>query len=147
MLALYADDVIRQNFGRGLKRLRELHGLSQRPLGLAAGYADHTNIAKIESGENSPSLGKALTLASLLGVSVEIIVYLGSEEGMPLGQPCSEAQALSMAAGLRQLANDVQARGPLTNLSLPLPGHQALRGGRVPAGRHGGISPAKSGRL
>lgn len=72
--------VLEAAFGRGLKRMRKKEGLKQEALARLAGYTDHTNITKIETGKTLPSLDKALLLARILKVPVEAFVVEGYQE-------------------------------------------------------------------
>jgi transcriptional regulator with XRE-family HTH domain len=71
---------LEEAFGRGLRRFREQQGLKQETLARLAGYANHSNVAKIENGSSLPSFGKALALARVLNVPVEAFIVEGGQE-------------------------------------------------------------------
>lgn len=121
MAAVYSEEATRRYFGLGLKRLRALFGVKQMAVAQAAGYLDHTNITKIERGKMGPSLSKALALAHVFGVTVEVVVYIGHEESLNPQVGATVALALQTAGNLRCLAAGGQRSSPgASSLSPPL---------------------------
>lgn len=95
--------------GARVKRLRESAGMKQQVLALSAGYAGHSSIAKIESGESMPSAPQCVALARALSVPVEEITGASDH---PLEETLAGQDALKRGewvAILRRLADEIEA--------------------------------------
>lgn len=92
-----------------LRELREAAGLSQRQLADAVGLTDQT-ISNIERGARTPSVETALTIARVLGVSVERVFLLATSTAN-VGNPAEDDEIAS--AGLSEAAGPVVASARL----------------------------------
>jgi len=84
-----------------LRELREAAGLSQRQLADAVGLTDQT-ISNIERGARTPSVETALSIARVLGVSVERVFLLAAptvDVGNLVESDGGASTGLSEAAG------------------------------------------------
>lgn len=62
------------HFGAKLRWLRERNGLTQANLAQRIGLASHSHIAKVESGQDRPSLDLVIRIASLFGVTTDYLL-------------------------------------------------------------------------
>lgn len=70
---------ILKNIGRNIKKIREEQGLSQVDLiGKMEGLFDPTNISRIESGRNNPTIYTLQRIADALEVSLVELVKISS---------------------------------------------------------------------
>jgi transcriptional regulator with XRE-family HTH domain len=81
-------------FGKRIKHLRKVSGLSQDALATAIGYGARGSIANIESGRQEPPLSMALALADFFGVRLE---DLTAEEPGESPDPASIAVRVFLA--------------------------------------------------
>ena len=84
--------------GKNVEMHRRRLGLVQKQLSAKVGYADHSQIAKIESGTTLPHLDKALALAHCFNITLDALV---GESKMP-------AQATEAAGIVRNLPEELQ---------------------------------------
>ena len=62
------------HFGVKLRWLRERNGLTQVNLAQRIGLASHSHIAKLEAGQDRPSLDLVIRIASLFGVTADYLL-------------------------------------------------------------------------
>jgi len=85
------------NVGRAVRLCRTGRGLTQAALAKQAQVSAAT-ISLIESGERDASLDTLRSLAVALGVPLEILVFLSSDQSELSGLPDAVRSALSEAA-------------------------------------------------
>jgi transcriptional regulator with XRE-family HTH domain len=71
---LPAHAAMPQLFGEKLRALRRQYALTQTVLAQRAGLASHTHIAKLEAGQDTPSLELVIRLATILNVSTDYLL-------------------------------------------------------------------------
>ena len=61
-------------FGEKLRILRNRHGLTLTQMAERLGYKTHGHLSQIESGKKLPTVGMALKVALLFGVSTDVLL-------------------------------------------------------------------------
>ena len=85
------------NLGRAVKLCRTSRGMRQSDLAKRARVSAAT-ISLIETGDRDASLGTMSDIAAALGVPLEILVFLASDQGEVSGLPENLRRMLSDAA-------------------------------------------------
>ncbi len=67
--------ILKKRFGDNLKRIREIHNISQKQLAFEINK-DHTTISRIERGLLTPSLITLFEIADVLNIEVEELVRI-----------------------------------------------------------------------
>ena len=104
------DGDLGKSFGIGLKMIREERGMKQETLALAVGYSDHSQITKIEHGTTVPSLDKALRLATILHVPLEMFLRVGRGEDVTLPPLTGVAEVPAQNGEVKHLVRECTRR-------------------------------------
>ncbi len=96
------QDACMETFGQRVKRLRMAQRMSQGKLAKALGFADHSRVSKMESGEATPALlpEKIAVLAKMLNVSIAYLLT-GGDTAQPSVAPVKTFEADDFKGDMR----------------------------------------------
>lgn len=64
-----------QRFGEKLRALREKHGITLQQLAEELGFASHSFVYKLETGQKKPNVDHIIKLSKLFQVSADVLIH------------------------------------------------------------------------